>query len=266
LDCERLRREEIAEDYLAGRLAEPACEEFEHHFFECAACAEALERVRALQLELAEEPALAVAPRPGLRPARRPAWALAAAAAVLVGAVGVAAWFGMPRGADDGVPAPKVPALPDVPVPGTPPAPGWAALASIAPAASTEPALRGATDPGERGFREAMRLYQRGEYAAAIPRLRAVAAAEPARADRAFFLGVSLLLVGQDPEGVEQLRKVVALGDTPFLEEARIYLARGLLRAGEVAAARAELEAVVAMQGDREPEARGLLKQIRELR
>jgi hypothetical protein len=266
LDCERVTREEIAEDYLAGRLAEPAREEFEHHFFECTACAEALERVRALQLELAEKPALAVAPRPGPRPARRLAWALAAAAAVLVGAVGVAAWLGMSRSADDGVPAPRVPALPDAPVPGTPPAPGWAAFTSIAPAAYTEPALRGATDPGERDFREAMRFYRRGDYPAAIPRLRAGVAAEPARADRAFFLGVSLLLVGQDPEGVEQLRKVVALGDTPFLEEARIYIARGLLRAGDVPAARAELEAVVAMQGDREPEARGLLKQIRELR
>ena len=266
MDCERVRREEIAEDYLAGRLAEPACEEFEHHFFECVACAEALERVRALQLELAEEPALAVAPRPGPRPARRPAWALAAAAAFVLGVGGLAAWFGMPRSADDGVPPPPGPALPAVPVPVAPQAPGWAALASVAPAAYTEPALRGATDPGERAFREAMRLYQRGDYSAAIPRLRAVAAAEPARADRAFFLGVSLLLVGQDPEGVEQLREVVALGDTPFLEEARIYIARGLLRAGDVPAARAELEAVVAMQGDREPEARGLLKQIRELR
>jgi hypothetical protein len=267
MDCERVRREDVAERYLAGRLEAAERDAFEEHYFACPDCTAALERVRALQLELAGASSRAALEHPRRAGRRRPAWALVAAAAVVVGAVGVGAWLGLQRRVEEAVAIPPGPARPSIPAPGLPPAaPAWAALAPITPAPYTEPRLRSAADVRTLAFRDAMQLYRRAEFADAIPRLRACVEVEPAAADRRFFLGVSLLLVGQDAEGMEQLRRVVALGDTPYREEAHLYLARALLRGGDVAGARMEVEAVVALQGDREAEARGLLKALRDLR
>ena len=54
----------------------------------------------------------------------------------------------------------------------------------------------------------------------------------------------------------------MALGDTPFLEDAHFYLAKALLRQKDVNAAQAELKAVVTLKGMRSREAQQLLNDI----
>jgi thioredoxin-like negative regulator of GroEL len=60
------------------------------------------------------------------------------------------------------------------------------------------------------------------------------------------------------------LDRTVALGDTPFLEEARFALAKAHLRRGELEAAHDQLVEVVALDGDRLDEARTLLVRVEE--
>jgi len=126
--------------------------------------------------------------------------------------------------------------------------------------------MRDAGDDAQRRFREAMSLYAKGDYAGAIPGLEAAAKADPEDAGAPFFLGVSWVLTEHDAAAMEALRTAIALGDSPYLEEAKLYLARALLRSGDPDAAVRELEAIVKLHGDREDEAQQLLRKIQEIR
>jgi anti-sigma factor RsiW len=96
MDCGRVRAENVGERYLAGGLDEAGRDEFEEHYFACAACFADLEKLRALQAELARSrvrvEAEAAADR---RQPSRWRWAAAAAAALAVFAVAV--WQLVPR-------------------------------------------------------------------------------------------------------------------------------------------------------------------------
>jgi hypothetical protein len=54
-----------------------------------------------------------------------------------------------------------------------------------------------------------------------------------------------------------------AAGDSPYLEEARFYLAKGLLGTGDAAGAQRQLEDVLSMHGTLEKQAAALLAQIK---
>ena len=112
----------------------------------------------------------------------------------------------------------------------------------------------------------AMKRYQQGDYAGSVDALRAVAKSHPNDAGALFFLGVSYLLASQTDEGIAALKQCVALGDTPYLEEAHYYLAKSFLGKGDVAAAREELEATVRLKGDNEDSAMKLLQQLAAFR
>ncbi len=58
---------------------------------------------------------------------------------------------------------------------------------------------------------------------------------------------------------------MVGLGDTPYLEEARWLLANAYLLQGDASSARAELRALVALEGELEAEARALSDRIDEV-
>jgi hypothetical protein len=107
-----------------------------------------------------------------------------------------------------------------------------------------------------------MSRYGDGDLAGALPELEIASRMAPEAPGPRFFLGVCLLLESRVEEGVERLRQTVALGDTPYLEEARFYLAKGLLLGGDRAAAEAELDQVIALEGDLEGEARELLERL----
>ena len=89
--------------------------------------------------------------------------------------------------------------------------------------------------------------------------LRKAADLDPDAANVRFFLGVSLLLTENTNDGIDQLSRTIALGDTPYLEEAYLYRARGHLGRTDVQAARRDLEVLIGLQGSQEAKARELL-------
>jgi hypothetical protein len=103
----------------------------------------------------------------------------------------------------------------------------------------------------------AMQRYSAHDYAGAAAALRGVDTI-----DARFYLGICLLVTGNNAEGVSELRRVIAPGDSPYLERAHFYLAKGLLAAGEIAGARIELNEVIAMHGDLEKQAKALLSAV----
>jgi tetratricopeptide (TPR) repeat protein len=152
-----------------------------------------------------------------------------------------------------------------VPSPPAPPPVDVRALGQWTPPAYRPLTLRGLPSRGDR-FEAAMGAYARKDYAGAAERLRGLVAVDGAQDPAVlFFLGISELMAGRTEEGMARLRQTAALGDTPYLEEARFYLARTLLARGEAAAAARQLQMVVRLRGDLEEEAGALLQRLREL-
>ncbi len=122
----------------------------------------------------------------------------------------------------------------------------------------------GTAEPPE--FQQAIGRYLKGDDAGAIPGLRATVQATPDSVEARFYLGICLLLTNDRAGGLEQLRRVVAAGNTPYLERARYYLAKALIGQRDIPAASQELEAVIVMHGELERAAQVLLSQIQPSR
>jgi len=82
-NCRYSDDDEVLRLYVAGRLAEPAAEQFEQHLFECDRCAEEVERAMELRAVM------------GRRAERRVF--LPVAAAAIVAAVAISLWQARPR-------------------------------------------------------------------------------------------------------------------------------------------------------------------------
>jgi TolA-binding protein len=117
--------------------------------------------------------------------------------------------------------------------------------------------------PAPKDFQNAMRLYANQDFARAIPQLRSAANATPSSIAARFYLGICLLLTGDRISGIQELRAVTDAGDTPYLERARFYLAKGLIAEHDVSRAQAQLESLISQHGDLEKQAAVLLAQIR---
>lgn len=117
--------------------------------------------------------------------------------------------------------------------------------------------------PAPRNFQSAMKHYANQDFAGAIPELRAAANATPTFIAARFYLGICLLLTGDRISGIQELRAVTAAGDTPYLERARFYLAKGLIAEHDISRAQTQLESLIAQHGDLEKQAMVLLAQIR---
>jgi tetratricopeptide (TPR) repeat protein len=109
-----------------------------------------------------------------------------------------------------------------------------------------------------------MELYPDGDYVSAIPGLEKAMELDPTATNISFFLGACYLLTGRTSEGIETLQHTVALGDTVFLEEAHLLLAKAHLHRGEFETARTELETVIGLGGDVAPEAQVILDEFSE--
>jgi|GEM_PF-1741020 len=242
MDCTRVRDEGIAEGYVAGRLAEPEADAFEAHLLTCPACHGEVARLCALREELERSRARVEADAAAeARLWRRP-WVLAVAAGILAAGVGLGVWVSVRPTAVEG--------------------PTLAELAHLEAPPYAPMRVRGGEDDAERRFEEAMELYVAGDWRGALPGLRAAAALDPEAPHVGFYLGACALLAGETDEGVAALERVIALGDTLFLEEARFELARARVRAGDLDRARDELRAVVALDGGRRQEAQALLPRL----
>ena len=100
---------------------------------------------------------------------------------------------------------------------------------------------------------------------APLPRfagLRAAAKSQPDSVEVRFYLGICLLLTGDRASGIQELRNVIAAGDTPYLERARFYLAKALIGEHDIAQAQQQLESVIGMHGEFQKQAQVLLSQI----
>jgi tetratricopeptide (TPR) repeat protein len=249
MDCRHVAEEEIAEGYLADRLPDGEREAFEAHFFECGDCFARVKALEAARDALVADPALARASRSLPR-------ALPVAAAVAAVALAAALLLRGPLAPPGGGAPPESPGA----------APRAAAvdlaeLRRIEPPEWSPPRLRGGGDR-PASFAAAMERYAAGDWAGAVAGLERAAAEDPRDATAPYFLGACLLLLDRPSEGVRRLEQAIALGDTPHLEDARLLLARGHLRLGNLPGARSELEAVARLAGDRAPEARALLARL----
>jgi tetratricopeptide (TPR) repeat protein len=269
MTCEDVARNETVEKYLLDQLDDDARESFEEHYFGCGRCFGLLQTFRGLQDELARtrEAALLEAPRSSW--VWR--WAWAPAMAVLFIAVSIGLWqrplqevSTPPPGEASpmaSVPQPGTPEPPPVP-PAAPPQPSLADLARVEPPAYTPGRLRGAADEATARFQEAMTEYRRGNYAAAIAGLRRASRLDPQAPHIAFFLGVSQLLAGERDAAIGALGRTIALGESPYLEEAHFYLAKAHLQAGNVDEARRELDRTIRLRGEHGKAARAILDQL----
>jgi hypothetical protein len=114
-----------------------------------------------------------------------------------------------------------------------------------------------------KDFAKVMRRYANQDFAGAIPELRAAASTTPSFIAARFYLGICLLLTGDRISGIQELRAVTDMGDSPYLEQARFYLAKGLIAEHDIARAQTQLESLIALHGDLEKQAAVLLAQIR---
>ena len=269
--CTWIERDEIFERYARGTIGRRDRKAFEDHFFECPPCFDKLQAYLALRT-VAEESAAETGELTHAR-SRVWRWAWVPAAAALIVAV-VAVWTsssrpGAPRSTVAGSPpaAPGV-AQPPAPAAAIPPAPPAAPVVALSVLARVDPPayipgmLRGPLDASAESFDAAMRQYLNGRYRAAIPGLRAAAAARPDVAQYVFFLAACQLLDDQIARAVAGLQKTIALGESPYLEDAHFYLAKARLRQGDIDAARTELLKTIDRHGMLEQDARALVAQI----
>lgn len=249
MDCDRIEREDLAERYLAGKLTQDEQGEFESHCFACPKCREKLQVSRLIQEELGklDTSDMSVAPKKSRFSIRRLAWISAAALILAAIAVGLL-WQWRLLGGRSAGPG-KIPS-------------SLIALSEFEPPLYIPRPLRGAVDEAIERFRAGMMLYQEGDYAGAVPALQSAAELNPQGANIRFFLGICFLLSGQTDEGIAELKKTIALGESAYLQEAHFYLAKGLLRQGRVKEARQELKAAVESGGPLGEESARLLNQL----
>jgi len=240
--CDRVKHDGVAEAYLLGTVDEETRDAFEIHLLDCAECLDELETLQALQLELAATRTEIEASTTSGRAPHGRTWVLWLAAAAVL-AVATALLVG-PLTAPD---HPRVASA------------ELERLADLQPAPYTPVRLRGVEEDSAERFRDAMENYQDGDFEAAAVGLRQAAELDPQAPKAGFYLGVSLLLTGDTGGAIESLGRTVALGDTLYLEWAHFYLAKAHLLAGDVEAARTELENTRDLHGDLETEAERLL-------
>ncbi len=270
MDCEQIKREEVVERYLLGQLSEAEQDAFELHYFECADCLEQVQAYGSLREELARQRAAIPAEAVRASTGWRWAWAAGAAAAVVVVSLGL--WLRRPQVRPQ--PSTPVAAAPVSKAPeqtdtdhktgeaGSTQGASLEELARFDPPRYSPAILRGPTDEATLHFREGMNLYSKGDYAGTIEKLRSTVELNPQAADARFFLGTCFLLTEQSTEGIRELKETIALGESPYLEQAHFYLSKAYLRKGNVAKARKELQTTVRLHGDLENQARELLQKL----
>jgi tetratricopeptide (TPR) repeat protein len=242
MTCNRVKHGRVAEAYLLGAVDEATRGSFELHILDCATCLDELETLQALQLELeaARGTIESVASETPRRPVRM--WAMGLAAAAML-AVASTLLMGPPATPDrTGIAMVEL-----------------VELADLRPARYTPVRLRGSENESAERFRAAMGHYLAGDFAVAATGLRQAVELDPQAPKPGFYLGVSLLLTGDTDGAIESLGHTVALGDSLYIEWAHLYLAKAHLLAGDMEAARAELERILALQGDLESEAERML-------
>jgi TolA-binding protein len=284
MTCSWADRDEVFEAYVRDALGADERDAFEEHYFACAACFDKLRTYRALRAELGAA-VTADVQAPTVADARPWRWVLVPAGVGVALLATVSLWRGdmvlrvpEPRPAvvpgdqtsqpsvGPAVVAPQAPPAAPASVPSTRPAPppvvALSVLAQVTPPAYIPVVLRGPRDEAVERFEVAMTRYVEGDYAGTIAGLRAAAEIDRSSAQISFFLAACELLTDQLEPAAAGFERTIALGESPYLEEAHFYLAKARLRQGRVPAAREQLRQTAARRGRLEQEARRLLAQL----
>jgi TolA-binding protein len=263
MNCRLVDERNLLEQYVLGRLADHDRDALELHVFECDRCLYELETLHTLQRELSSQRAVILSESSA--PRRHWYWQIAAAAAMLVLAAGLGIW----RRAAPAVPSvtaiqpPAATTARGADNPTAPPPPRGAdlvALARIEPPPYLPLNVRG--NSRSPSFDRAMRQYADGDYAGAARGLQRALADAPDDLPTNFFLGVSLLMIDDASAAAARLRRTVRFGDSPFQQLADLYLAKALIRQGDIDGARRELRNTTKLAGSHAAEARELLQQL----
>jgi tetratricopeptide (TPR) repeat protein len=263
MNCKEVEEREILESYLLNRLTEPEREEFEKHYFECGSCFAQLQTGLAVQAELRHQPPLPDHAR-GASWLRTWVWSPAFATILILLSAGIWWYSARNRQPSQRVASSQPKMSPEVPVQPHSAPPSLEELARVEPPPYSGVVLRGAEDEAHETFHQAMQFYVQGDYAHAIPGVRAAAKASPQTASFSFYLGACYLLVGQIDPAVVSFRQTVSLDDPAYSESAHFYLAKAYLRKKQVARAEEELQKTVRIHGSLEAEAREILHQLRK--
>jgi hypothetical protein len=256
MNCNDIERDEIIEQYLAGALAGSQRDELEQHYFGCEECFRRLETCRATQTALRrDEQAIRASAGDRRRAFPRAVWPL-----VAVAAAGFIAFVVLHHNGSEQRIVKTEP--PPVAIRTDP----LIAMVRFDPPPYKAVAMRDAGSEAESRFTSAMKHYSAGRFEQALPGLRAASEKDTQNTAYRFFLGVTCLLAKQTGDGISALTTVVNEGDTPFLNEAWFYRAKGYLTNRDVAAARGDLEHVVSLNRDLVPEAQLLLHQLAGLK
>ena len=271
MDCDRASREEIFESYLTDRLNEEDRAAFEEHYFGCPRCFDELQTLQAIREQLRTDGA----EFEGNANRTVPRWAQAAGlAAAVVLAAGTMLWMRAPG--PSGVQketAPPVQSQAESPRRPQPqeseravPGPSLEQLARIQAPPYQPIRLRGVPDEATARFQRGMERYRKADYAGALAELRGAAELDPEASHIRFFLGICHLMVSEDDAGIERLQATIGLGDSPYLEEAHLYLAKAFLRRKDFGAAETQLKTLIQLRGSKGAEAGQLLTRIQELK
>ncbi len=233
LTCEMVAEQELVERYLSRSLPESEAADFEAHYLTCANCQ------GLLRLGVGVRHTLGAS----VEPSRRGRWMLVA------GSLGLAAGLAgilllrpeNPSALTNLGGVVQAPLYLGIPVRSEPPA------------------------SPDSLFAEAMQHYALERFDRAATGLEAAlrAGVDPAPAE--FFLGASRLMLDRSRDAGAAFERVISLGDSPYLSEARYYRAKTLLRLGRGSEALAELEAVPAANSVVGVTARALADSIREV-
>ena len=245
MQCQDIHAGETGTRYLRGELAGPERDAYEVHYFECERCFTELQALRLMQAGLARQAAAIRAEPLGNR------WGWLWIAAPALAGLALLGFFLMrpPQPAAAVVETAKAQTK-------TPESP-LVALARYEAPAYRETALRST----ERAtpFHEAMSAYLRQDYREA-QRLLRTAGHDPRAL---FFLAACELLNGEASAAQSTATRVIAAGETPYLEEAYFLRAKASLARRDTAAAATDLETLVALEGDWAARGRALLNQVR---
>lgn len=111
-------------------------------------------------------------------------------------------------------------------------------------------------------FERGMEAYARDDYATASNQLEMAIRLRPDDGDARFYDGVSLLMLGRNDEATDRLRQAVRLTGGARHEESMYYLGLALLKCDRPGEARAELVAVIELDGTHRGSAERLKNRI----
>jgi tetratricopeptide (TPR) repeat protein len=216
LACDQVAERGLVERYLARRLSSAEEEAFEAHYLTCARCQSELRLASGVRAVLGERSSPARTSVNRSWPRARLALALGAAAAA-----GVAAVLLLKGDAGGG----QFSDLGRV----------------IEPPVYLGVPVRGNARHADSLFEAGMAAYGERRYAQATSLLSDALAAGADSAPAEFFRASSLLMTERFPDAAAGFARVAALGETPYLTEARYFRAKALLRLDRAREALAEL-------------------------